>query len=338
MSFRTPEGPPRSLLERVSAWFASGTGPDSGRALAAIPLGVALVLGPLFFPWGAPPDAIPLPVIDTRVLDAVVAKDEGRADRAEKEGLPDDVRTLGTALRHFNELEAKSLGGNAIHEARRTIDDAMLRSLRVEGPEKLLELRAFQLRTFLAEVRRYEETGVVSAELESVGGDFVGRTARTGWVKDHAIVFGEAERRVMFKLKWNASASLEQHESFVPTLDEMRTLYSFYLRHPHASDAARADIESARRGAKDAKACEAIRAGEEILTEGWRLDKVVRLAALDPTYPAAFAKGVVQYRRGNFAASAESFRDWLRDHPEGPYTARARNHLKAANDAARDSF
>jgi hypothetical protein len=37
---------------------------------------------------------------------------------------------------------------------------------------------------------------------------------------------------------------------------------------------------------------------------------------------------------GRFDASAQSFEAWLKDHPEGPWTLRARNHLKAALDAS----
>jgi len=335
---RSLSGAKPSFLERISTLFATSSRPDSGRGLASIPILVAVVLVPLFFPAGATPDSFPLPAVDTRQIERSERDDDARSKRAETGGLPDDVRELGSAIRRFNVLEAKAQGGNAIYEVRRAIDAAMLASTKAAGVEKVLELRAFQLHAFLAEVRRYESTGVVSSELEETGGDFVGRIGRTGWASGHSIILGESERRVMFKLKWNASAGVEKDAAFKPTLDEMRTLYSFYIRHPHASDAARSDIEAARNGARDQKACYAIRAGEELLTEAWRLEKITRLAALDPSYPFVFARGVAQYRRGQFAASAESFRDWLRDHPDGPYTVRARNHLKAANDAARDSF
>ena len=33
---------------------------------------------------------------------------------------------------------------------------------------------------------------------------------------------------------------------------------------------------------------------------------------------------------GRYDASAEAFRAWLDKHPDGPYSLRARNHLKAA--------
>jgi hypothetical protein len=67
----------------------------------------------------------------------------------------------------------------------------------------------------------------------------------------------------------------------------------------------------------------------------WQLERIARIAAIDPTYPAAFARGVASYAAGSFEASAEAFRDWLHEHPDGPLTLRAEAFLRAAVVAAR---
>ena len=41
-------------------------------------------------------------------------------------------------------------------------------------------------------------------------------------------------------------------------------------------------------------------------------------------------EGVARYRHRDYEASVQSFREWLMQHPDGPWTIRARNHLRAA--------
>jgi len=60
-------------------------------------------------------------------------------------------------------------------------------------------------------------------------------------------------------------------------------------------------LEAARRGARDATACTAIAEAERAATESWRLERITRLAAIDPSYPAEYARGVASYRRGTSA-------------------------------------
>jgi TolA-binding protein len=69
---------------------------------------------------------------------------------------------------------------------------------------------------------------------------------------------------------------------------------------------------------------------EAMAAEGWRLDKVRRIGALDPAYPTAYAVGVAHYRHKDYEAAVESFRDWIDAHPNGPWTLRARNYIRAA--------
>jgi hypothetical protein len=278
---------------------------------------------------------------DARAVARQVDADLALAERARREGLPGDVRVLGSTLRDFHTLEARGAGENDMQHARRGVDTA-LRAALAAAPQPdedgLVALRAVQLESFIAETRAFEQSGVESDELHAVGGAFVERMRQGGWCKGHALVPDELVRRVMFKQMWVSFLSLDDRADLAPTLDELRVLYAFYLSHPHASEATRAAFEDARRSAPDKKACDALDVGERLAVEQWRLERVAKLAAIDPAYPASYARGVVQYRRGNYGAAADAFRDWLRDHPGGPWSLRARNHLMAAIDADRSAL
>ncbi len=156
-----------------------------------------------------------------------------------------------------------------------------------------------------------------------------------GWCDGHELAAPEEALRTMFKEMWNGFLGLEKRPAFDLTLDEERALYAFTIAHAHPSKSMRQALDAARRGARDAKACEAIAEAERSATEAWRLERIARIGALDHRYPTEFARGVASYRRGDFAASAEAFRRWLHDHPDGPLTLRAENYLRAAVDADR---
>jgi hypothetical protein len=302
----------------------------SSLLLALVPLGVALAFGPLVLPRAVPPDIVPLPIVDTAALESRTAADRALAERVRAEPLPDDVRALGSAIREFHSLEARDASGSDLQVARSKVDAAMQAALGAGGLDALVKLRASQLEGFVAEVRRFEQTGVESEELAALGGSFVRRMRREGWIRDKTVLFGEAERRVVFKLMWNAFLALDARAELTPAVDEIRVLFGFYLSHPHASDAKREAIAAARRGAIEKKQCDAIDQGERLAIEEWRMDRINKLAAIDSTYPLSYARGVIHYRRGNYTAAAESFRDWLRDHPNGPWSQRAEGHLRAA--------
>ena len=127
----------------------------------------------------------------------------------------------------------------------------------------------------------------------------------------------------------------DRRPELAPTLDEERVLYTFFLRAPHAPEAVRARFDAARRGARDAAACRAIDEGERMAAEAWRATKIRALGAIDPAYPTPFALGVALQRAGEAPAASAAFRAWLDAHPDGPWTLRARNHLRAALDDVR---
>jgi hypothetical protein len=315
--------------------------------LALVPAGVAVVLGLLLVPRRAAPEGVPMPMADAHALARVVLADHQLAERARAEPLAGPVRALGSAIRDFHSLEATDADARFLGEARRAVDRARASAVSA-GSDALLRLRAVQLEGFLVEVERFAATGQESAELQALAGGFVRSIRNEGWCEGHTLAPATPVLRVMFKQMWNAFLGLDAGsrssegsarpaplEDLDLTLDEQRTLYAFYLSHPHPSKAMREAISAARRGARDPKACRAIAEAELAATELWRLERIGRLATLDPSYPADYARGVARYHRGEYGAAEDAFRKWLGEHPEGPLALRAQNYLRAAADVNR---
>ncbi|MEO8876418.1 MAG: hypothetical protein ABI461_12585 [Polyangiaceae bacterium] len=301
----------------------------SGRALAFIPVGVAAILFALMIPRAAPPADVPLPIVDEQTLTREEAADDALATRAEKEGLPGDVRALGSAIRDFNSKQTENADPPAMMAARTAIYTAISEA-KLSSADSLLILRAFELSDFLRELRAFEHGSPPSAELAAVGGPFVARMTDAGWVNGNAIAMDEHARRAAFKVAWNAIVGVDDMPPYALTLDEARVLYMFYLRHPHVSERDRQSIELSRKSARSEAACVAVREREERALETWRLDKVEKLGKADASYPLAYARGVEHYRMGLADAAARDFEFWIDAHPDGAWTLRARNQLRGA--------
>lgn len=292
----------------------------------------------LLLPRGAVPDAVPLPELDDRVIAREIRADADRAAKARAAPLPQTVRALGSAIRTFNTREATDATEIELADARADIERARLGVLGKGMDEDLLALRAVQLGGFLAEVRRFERTGESSAELEALGGTFVRRMRKVGWCRDHTVVLNDIERRAAFKGTWNALIEVDKRSAFKLSPMETRALYTLYFTHPHAPEAQRAQLALARRAAKDQATCARIDDGERAGEQSWLLTKLGEYAPLDPAYPAQLARGIAYYRRHQYADSARAFSQWLEDHPDGPWTLRARNYLRAATLAEEATF
>ncbi|MCL2724251.1 MAG: hypothetical protein FWD69_07420 [Polyangiaceae bacterium] len=322
-------------LARARAKVEGRTKPSlNDRWLALIPVGAAVIMGALMLPRAAAPSSIPLPDVDERTLGRTVRDDRARAARAIETRLPGDVLAMGSAIRAFNALQLTHATEDDIMTARRAIDDARAKlATREDAVEDLLSLRALQLASFLAEVERFEAAGVVSRDLEELGGGFIDRMRDAGWVERARVVLTPSERRSAFKVVWNAIAGVDQVPAFALTLDEHRALYTLYIAHPHPTSAQRMALDARRRAATTEAARE--RADEDFAraTELWRIDKIRLLGKIDAAYPTAYALGVAYFRAGRFDLSIEQFRAWITAHPDGPFTLRARNHLKAAVSA-----
>jgi hypothetical protein len=315
--------------------------------LALVPVIVALVLGGLMIPRRATPGEVPLPAIDRRALARQIAMDHALAERARSERLDANVLALGTAIRAFNGIEARGEETAPITEARMDLDRLVPAALDAGGIDGLLRLRAVQLEEFLVEVKRYEATGARSNELDEVSGTFVQSMVHARWARDASgapapwpppspspkpvtIVLDDAARRAAFKSTWAHLLGLSGSKELALTLDEQRALYAFYFQHAHAPENQRVALEASRARARDPAVCAQIDEGERVAAFGWLLSKMKELAAIDPAYPFAYARGIALYHRHEYAQAAESFQDWLDKHPNGPWTLRAKNYLQAS--------
>jgi TolA-binding protein len=305
---------------------------NSSRWLALIPVTVAVLMFLLMMPRAVPPEDIPLPQMDGVVLRAIVKDDAARAAEARKNRLPGDVLAVGSALRALNKAQAAG-DTDATGSSRLLLDDA-LRGLGARDPavvvDQLKTLRALQLEEFLTEVERFESTGQQSPDLLELGGGFIERMGATGWIEGHHIILDDAERRAAFKLVWTAILGMDRSEVLAVALDEQRALYTLYFTHPRPPESQRGSFQAMRRNASDDGECKTVANKERLAAELWRADKIKKLGELDPTYPTAYALGVAYYRAGRYDQSMSAFRAWLDEHPDGPLTLRARNHLNAA--------
>jgi TolA-binding protein len=322
------------LLDRVRAAAKADRERKGGRWLALIPIGIgALFLG-LLMPRAAPPDGVvPLPRVDARELTRIATSEDAAARLAEEKRLPTDVLAVGSALRAFKTAEAKNADPATMAKAKQQLDGSLNElGTRPNLEEDMLSLRAVQTRHFLDALQTWEKTGEKTSDLEGLGGSFLDRLVEAGWAttEPRRLLLGDAQRRVAFKMVWNALLGVERRPAFAVPLGEERAMYALYLEHPHPGDSQRGALAAQRKAATTPEACSRAQREEARQAQIWRAEKIKKLSSIDPDYPASFAIGIVYYEIGRYDLAADAFTAWLNAHPSGPYTLRARNHLKAA--------
>jgi len=283
--------------------------------LAVLVAGIPTLLA---VPQPVPPAEIPEPMLDPRALDRLARDEAALATLAEAQRLDTDVRELGSALRAYSLAEAAGdVAG--IAQERRNVAQAGKRAA-AHGDAEVLRLRAYQLRSFLRELRRWEQTGEETDELRELGGPFLDRARYNGWVEGRRLLPDDTVRAALFKKRW-VELTMLRGPALEAGAPETCALYRFLLLHPP-----REVTGDARTAAADQRAAHA--------AEKYRLRKIDELHALDPAYPFELARGVVYYRLHSYGQAVEAFRHHLEDHPDGPYKLRAQNYLKAALGAA----
>jgi hypothetical protein len=268
------------------------------------------------------PVDLPEPRLSPRALHAVASHDEALAARVEAENarearLPFEVRALGSAVAAYGLAEVRADDGEIIAARRAVASAAKLAA--PHGEEALAKLRAYQLRAFLRGLARFEagrRGAEVPKEVHELGGSFVETARKRGWIEGKTLAIDDAVRRAMFKKRWN-ELTYAKGPAFDLTLDEHRALYRFLLLHPPADEiqAASPVVRVEHRA---------------YLTEQYRLRKIDELSKIDPDYPANLARGVALYRIGRYPQAEAHFTLHLEAHPEGPYTQRAQNYLRAS--------
>ncbi len=286
---------------------------------------VAGVSAALAVPRPVPPTELPEPFLEPRALAAVASQDEALAVTAERRPLDTDVRALGSALRAYNRADAAD-DAEAVAQQRHDFAEAS-RAASAHGDQVLAELRAYQLRSFLRELRRWERTGEETQELAELGGPFLARARKNGWSDGRVLLADEPVRAAMFKKRWNELA-MAHGPSLDLTTAEKVALLRFLILHP-PRDASAGQLDPRDRVGAQRVADQA---------EAYRLKKIDELKALDPAYPADLARGVVLYRLRRYPQAVEDLRRYLDDHPDGPNALRARNYMRAAWGGAMETF
>jgi hypothetical protein len=267
----------------------------------------------LAVPSSVPPEEIPEPLLEPRALDRQARDDQALADAAERDRLDTDVRAVGSAYRAFCLVEL-TRDAAEIARARRDLTDAVRRAA-PQGEAALAKLRAYELRSFLRELRRWERTGEETDELRELGGPFLDRARANGWITPEGLLPDDTVRAALFKKRW-LDLTVAREPALALGRMESLALYRFLILHPPRDASFVSSKAAAERAAHDA--------------ERYRLRKIDELATIDPSYPADLARGVIHYRLHDYTRSVESFRRFLEDHPDGSYKLRAQNHLRAA--------
>lgn len=275
-----------------------------GFELGLVTVGMVLTFALLVLPRAAAPLTLPLPHIDRNEAGRSENDERALAKRAEREGLPFDVRAVGEAVRRFGRASA---GGEATSHERDDIRARVKAVFDANQAPLLLLLRAVQTQYFLSALEQFERAAKPSPELEELSGNFIAHAKRNGWLDSSGRLLPDrATRRVLFQLYWADLIGKRGVYPFAPTLNEWRIYYRFLLLHPERGS-----------GLESPTADE----------DGARLRVASALGAKDPEYPLEMALGYLLYRTGDSEGSAVAYRRQLAKHQGGPYALLARNYL-----------
>ncbi len=270
------------------------------------------------------PVDVPEPMLDPRALSRAALADDALARAAEERRPPldFDVRTLGSAICAYGLADAGDEDSMVVVQRQR-VAEAVARA-RTHGDASLVMLRAFEMASFLRELRRWEAEGKESDALHEVGGGFVTMAARNHWMArdGRRLLMDDAVRRALFKKRWNELVMVSG-PPFELGSEETRALLRFFIQHPPRDESPGAALP-ALGGGPDQRAAFA--------AEQYRLKKIDELATIDPSYPADLARGVVNFHLHRYPVATGLFRRYLEAHPDGALTLRAQNYLDAALD------
>jgi hypothetical protein len=292
-----------------------------GWEVGVVAVAIAAIGTLLAVPLPVSPHDVPLPLPDGKALSATVDREKNSAttiaraleeERSRPSGTSElyDLRAFGQEFRAYGAAEASG-DTYAVVRARQKLLEAVARARGV-GDERLVALRSYQQQLFLAELRKWENSGIASEELVGLGGGFLDLVRQSGWLDGKTIVMDDLVRGVFFKRRWNQVTGISG-SAFAISLDEHRTFYAFLLTHPYVEG---------RAGLTAKDACRA--------ADRWRLRKIEELARIDASYPYVLARGVLFYRLGRYPEAVQAFRDYLGSAEDGRYVLRARNYFATA--------
>ncbi len=298
-----PKPPRRVLRSRLGRHL-------EGWQAGAVAVAVALAGALLMAPRPVEPELLPAPAVDGVRLAALDAAERRLAAQVTAP-LPFATRLAGEGLR-----ELGLAAGDAAQLTARTrgFQQRVRYARQADGDESVRRLRALQTQLFERAVLAWPEVGAPPAELAELGGDFGPLALASGWVGPAGTLqISVTELRLIFRVRWTHWAGLSDDADFAPTLDEVRAYYGLLLRAPEG-------------GLDEAPPSVA----------GLQLAYVQQLARRDPSYPAALARGILLYRRGDAAGALVQLGEHLGEHPQGPWSLRARNYWRAARARLED--
>lgn len=290
--------PGRRLLSRLPRLL-------DGWELGAITVGLVLATALLAVPRAAEPGVFPVPLIDVAEARASRERFAELADRAEREGLPFETRAVGDGVRRVGQAFASG-SGDLDHLERTTFERVRL-AMVAEQIQPLLRLRAVQARLFVRAVRAHVWGGKASPELAALGGDFVERATRNGWLTADGCVASDDELATLFARRWGELTGLRDEPHFKATLGEARRYFRFLLLHPE-------------RGPQTEQPSAQARASR-------RLRYVEALSHYDTEYPLALARGSLLAELERMPESARALSDYLARSGGKDWNLRARNYL-----------
>ncbi len=260
---------------------------------------VALVV----VPRHVEPSEVPLPRVEPRELD-VLRKSWGVSGaRLDREDVPPAVRALGGRVRAYGRAEYE--GHTKRVESARTSVAEVSRAAFYEGPEDVAALESRYAEAFVSAAAAWIDRGVVTDDLVELGGDAPAAFVEKGWkpAAGHAPEDFDVVLRALFRKRFVALVG--DHPLLAAPAAESLVLLRFLMSQDEDSPRGQASLYG----------------------------HIAEVEGLDPSYPAAYARGVVLYKLGRYEAAAASFDAFLQG-GSSPYRLRAVNHLRAAVEEA----
>jgi hypothetical protein len=277
------------------------------RHLRGVELGLVAVVMAAAAVWLAlprpvePGPILPLPEVDRARARAERAADHERAERARTTTLPYEVRAVGELVRRYGRYEARADDTGA-ERARQDAFELRQRAQARFGPEPLRALRALQTELFAARVAKLGRLVADDRELSELAGNLPAHARRAGWAADDGTLrLPEEQLLTFYRVRWTRLVGAIQDDALGPSLAEFRAYYRALLQHPESLEPREQDER--------------------------RLEYIHALGRRDPGFFSAFTRGVLLYRLGDPGAAAQAFTEHLRQHPDGPWSLRAKNHL-----------
>jgi hypothetical protein len=248
-----------------------------------------------------PGEILPLPEVNREREQAERVADHERAERARRAALPYEVRAVGELMRRYGLYESRG-DDNGADRARQDAFEARQRAQARFGPEPLRALRALQTELFAARLEKLGRLVSEDRELAELAGNLPAHARRAGWAEpDGTLRLSEQQLLTFYRVRWTRLVGAISDDALGPSLAEFRAYYRALLQHPESPDPRERDER--------------------------RLAYADALGRRDPGFFAAFTRGVLLYRLGDTGAAAQAFTEHLREHPDGAWSLRAKNHL-----------